>query len=163
MKLNKKSGMSMVVMLGSMAIIASIFGYFVCSWFLDYVTAPQQGVESVAKEEIIKEQKVDDSKETVQKSGAELSKEDEKEGEEKEEATIGQPLDQDLFTVQVGAFSKQENAQGLVSQLQNKGFTAYVTSENPYRVQVGAFRTEDAAQELGVELENNGFPVYISN
>ncbi len=155
---NFKSGMSLAVMFGSMAIIASIFGYFVCSWFLDYVTAPEDGVESVVKEQIVTE-------EEIESSSNDLISEEEKEAEveESEETMIGQSVDETLFIVQVGAFDKEENAQGLINKLQSKGFTAYITSKNPFRVQVGAFRTRSAAEELGSELENYGFPIYIKH
>ncbi len=154
---NFKSGMSLAVMLGSMAIIASVFGYFVSSWFLDYVTAPQEGIESVYNEQIITEERV-----TASEKEKEEKTEDESEEIDEAQDTISSPIGNDgLFVVQVGAFDKEENARGLVDKLQSIGFTAYITSENPYRVQVGAFRTKDAAEDLGGELEKQGFPVYI--
>ncbi|PRX28950.1 sporulation related protein [Orenia metallireducens] len=165
---NLKSGMSLAVMLGSMAIIASIFGYFVCSWFLDYVTAPEEKIKSVANDQIVTEERIDgDQKLNNQKqttSAEKVEEEDVDKEEEKAEDTMTSPnLDQDLYVVQVGAFAKESNAQGLVDQLQNKGFTAYITSRDPYRVQVGAFRTKQAAEELGLELKNYGFPTYIKH
>ena len=51
----------------------------------------------------------------------------------------------------------------LIEELKNKGFTAYITTEDPYRVQAGAFQTEGEARELEKELEARGFSVYIQN
>ncbi|MCK8827873.1 SPOR domain-containing protein [Natroniella acetigena] len=169
-----KSGLSLVVMLGCMAVIASVFGYFISSWFLDYVTAPQEEIQSTTEERImVEEEEMPDNRELEEESGvtiggdedfnyAEEMEEDMEEGmdEESMEQTIA---DEDLYTVQVGAFGEEENAQGLVRDLEIKGFTAYITSENPYRVQVGAFREKAAAEQLGDELEKSGFPAFISN
>ncbi|OCL25286.1 sporulation protein [Orenia metallireducens] len=166
---NLKSGMSLAVMLGSMAIIASVFGYFVCSWFLDYVTAPEEGIKSVANDQIVTEEKIDADNQANNRNQivlAEKVEEDDADKEEEEEAEdtiVNQNMNQDLYVVQVGAFAKQINAQGLVKELQSKGFTAYITSKDPYRVQVGAFRTKEAAEELGLELKNYGFPIYIKH
>ncbi|TDX49031.1 SPOR domain-containing protein [Orenia marismortui] len=161
---NLKSGASLAVMLGSMAIIASIFGYFVCSWFLDYVSAPQEGITSVSGDQIVTEEKIDSNdNKVVQQSETITEEKDESNDEDSQDTMVNQTLDQDLYVVQVGAFAKEKNAKGLVEQLQSKGFTAYITSKNPYRVQVGAFRTKNAAQELGTELKNYGFPIYIKH
>ncbi len=156
---NLKSGMSVAIMLGCMAIIASVFGYFVCSWFLDYVTAPEEGVESVSTEQIVTEERVDATKDdTTEKEASSTSAIGK---DQQEDTVVDETMGENLYVVQVGAFDKKDNAQNLVSQLKNEGFTAYITSKNPYRVQVGAFRTKDAADELGMELEKNDFPVYI--
>ena len=159
-----KSGVSLAVMLGCMAIIACVFGYFVCSWFLDYVAGPEQGIQSVTKEEIVTEEKISSKPSPPQTTTASDQKKEDQSDKEEEinQVVMNQNLDQDLYTVQVGAFSEKENASGLVNKLQSQGFTAYITSKSPYRVQVGAFRTEAAAEELGNELESHGFPVYIS-
>lgn len=167
---NLKSGTSLLFMLGFMAVIASVFGYFISSWFLDYVTAPEEEINSVANNRTVKEEKIDpQSTDQSQSTASSISsdnselKSDIKEQEEKEQTTIKPQANSDLFAVQVGAFSKKDNAEGLVEKLQSKGFTAYITTKNPYRVQVGAFKTKKAAQELGKELKEIGFPVYINH
>jgi cell division septation protein DedD len=165
---NLKSGTSLLFMLGFMAIIASVFGYFISSWFLDYVTAPEDEIRSVTKEQTVEEKKIDPKKDNTQqkntaKEQSRTTTDNSEQSESKEEPTIKPQNNSDLFAVQVGAFSKQSNAQGLVEKLQNKGFTAYITTEDPYRVQVGAFKTKEAAKELGQELKEIGFSVYINH
>ncbi|MGM0369968.1 MAG: SPOR domain-containing protein [Bacillota bacterium] len=168
---NLKSGTSLLFMLGFMAIIASVFGYFISSWFLDYVTAPEDEIRSVTNNQTVEEEKIDPGKDNTQEenNAEQQSKPENKtertekteQSESTEEPTIKPQNNSELFAVQVGAFSKQSNAQGLVEKLQNEGFTAYITTEDPYRVQVGAFKTKEAAKELGQELEEIGFSVYI--
>ena len=163
---NLKSGTSLLFMLGFMAVIASVFGYFISSWFLDYVTAPEEEIHSVANDRIVKEEKIDPKEEDSEQQqviGDAKSKTLPDKEEKKEEQTIKPQASSELFAVQVGAFSKQSNAEGLVEKLQSKGFTAYITTKNPYRVQVGAFKTKDAAKELGKKLKKVGFPVYINH
>ena len=168
---NLKSGTSLLFMLGFMAVIASVFGYFISSWFLDYVTAPEEEINSVANNRTVKEEKIDPKQNDANKSTAssiaseQSNSKTRTEKTEKEEGqtTIKPQANSDLFAVQVGAFDKKDNAEGLVTKLQNKGFTAYITTKNPYRVQVGAFKTKEAAQELGKELKKIGFPVYINH
>jgi len=165
---NLKSGTSLLFMLGFMAIIASVFGYFISSWFLDYVTAPEDEIRSVTKEQTVEEKQIDPKKDNTKqnntaKQQSRTTTDKPEQSESKEEPTIKPQNNSDLFAVQVGAFSKQSNAQGLVEKLQNKGFTAYITTKNPYRVQVGAFKTKDAAKELGQELKEIGFSVYINH
>ncbi|MFO7819622.1 MAG: SPOR domain-containing protein [Halanaerobacter sp.] len=173
-KKNLKSGTSLLFMLGFMAVIASVFGYFISSWFLDYVTAPKEEINSVANNQTVKEEKIDPKKKNSQSTTESSTDKDRKDkgtdsksktGEDNgnNQETIKPQANSDLFAVQVGAFSKKDNAEGLVDKLQDKGFTAYITTEDPYRVQVGAFKTKDAAQELGSELEKIGFSVYINH
>ena len=169
-KKNLKSGTSLLFMLGFMAVIASVFGYFISSWFLDYVTAPKEEINSVANNRTVKEERIDPQQKNNSQSTTESTtdkdigmKSKTKEGQGNQQSTIKPQANSDLFAVQVGAFSKKENAEGLVDRLQNNGFTAYITTKNPYRVQVGAFKTKDAAQELGDELKKIGFPVYINH
>ena len=168
---NLKSGTSLLFMLGFMAVIASVFGYFISSWFLDYVTAPEEEINSVANNRTVKEEKIDPQKNnstqsttsSITSKDADLKSDTNKQEKEDDQTTIKPQANSDLFAVQVGAFSKKDNAQGLVKKLQNKGFTAYITTKNPYRVQVGAFKTKEAAEELGKELKQIGFPVYINH
>ncbi len=159
-----KSGASLIVMLAGMAVVMSVFGYFVCSWFLDYVSAPQDEIESVNKNQVVQEETIEPDQnkkeETAEMGGAE-GKADQPEGTQVNQTVPEQNDGQNLYVVQVGAFSEKENAQGMVEKLKSEGFTAYITSKNPYRVQAGAFRTEKAANELGTKLKQNGFPVYI--
>ncbi|GAB6099108.1 hypothetical protein JCM16358_09870 [Halanaerocella petrolearia] len=166
-----KSGASLLVMLVVMGGIAVSLGYLAINWFFDYTAAPQEELKQVNNDQIVKEEKVTPKEpQQISKSKQkEVQKEQEQKKEEKSQSssdspTIAQSMnDQNLFVVQVGAFAKKSNAQGMVSKLQQKGFSAYITSDDPYRVQTGAFRTEKAAQELSSKLKENGFSVYIKH
>ena len=174
MKRNKnnkfKSGASLIVMVACMAVVTSVFGYFVATWILDYVSAPEEEVQPVEEEQIVQEETI--NPEPVTEEGAEEQVTSETDSEQSEseppeqtepEETNSQAVEggEELYVVQVGAFSEEANAQGMVEKLKEAGFTGYITSESPYRVQAGAFQTEAAAQELEEKLQQNGFSVYI--
>lgn len=61
------------------------------------------------------------------------------------------------WTVQLGSFSKDDNAETLAAQLRELGYPAYVSRFNDgerlhYRVRVGGFPSRDAAQVRADEL-----------
>ncbi len=74
-----------------------------------------------------------------------------------------------IYRVQVGAFSKYENAQKIATELQNKGYQTLIKSgtnkENKaiYRVQVGAFSKYENAQKIATELQNKGYQTFIKS
>jgi tetratricopeptide (TPR) repeat protein len=70
------------------------------------------------------------------------------------------------YSVQVGSFLSNTNAENLVRQLQRKGYTAYVekgTSQGAavYRVKSGKFSSRQEAIELGSKLSGEGYPTKI--
>ena len=72
-----------------------------------------------------------------------------------------------LYRVQVGAFSKKENAQAMQKKLKGKGYSPIITAVTKadksllYRVQVGAFSKKANAQRLVAELKTKGFTGII--
>ena len=63
--------------------------------------------------------------------------------------------------MQLGTFSKRENADGLVRDMKAKGFAAFIvpTMSNGhelYRVRVGPTRDRAAAEALAAELKRAG-------
>ncbi|MCM8800603.1 MAG: SPOR domain-containing protein [Candidatus Omnitrophica bacterium] len=70
------------------------------------------------------------------------------------------------YTVQVGAFSNQINAQTLLERLIKEGYPAYIEEINlkestSYRVRVGRFKTRYEAQRLEERLKQQGYPTKI--
>lgn len=67
-----------------------------------------------------------------------------------------------LYKVQVGAFSKKENAENLAIELGSQGYDVYVYQvDGLYKVQVGAFKDKSNAEKLASELEAKGYSVYV--
>ena len=68
-----------------------------------------------------------------------------------------------LYKVQVGAFSKKENAENYAKELKTKGYDTYIVYiDNLYKVQVGAFSKEENAINLMNELQAKGIEAFIT-
>lgn len=71
-----------------------------------------------------------------------------------------------LYTIQLGALSKESDAARLLKQLKTAGYDGRLLkpmSDRPlHRVQVGEFATRAEALELKLRLENDGFPNFIT-
>ncbi len=69
-----------------------------------------------------------------------------------------------FYTVQVGSFSKQRNAQGLVNKLLHRRYDAYLREDESgrmYRVRVGRFSSKEEARVLENRLKKQGYPTKI--
>lgn len=67
-----------------------------------------------------------------------------------------------LYKVQIGAFSKRENAEQLANQANAKGFDTFIVNEGGlYKVQIGAFGKRSNAEALADRARKAGFDVYI--
>lgn len=69
-----------------------------------------------------------------------------------------------LYRVQLGAFSKRDNAEKLLAQVKQAGYSdAYIRLINGlYKVQVGAFGVKENAQRLVAELKKKGLVSFIT-
>ena len=71
--------------------------------------------------------------------------------------------DKKVYTVQVGAFSKEINAQNLAKEIRDKGYQTYVVKgKTLYKVQVGEFKTSDEAKAISAKLEKLGYEIWIT-
>jgi len=68
-----------------------------------------------------------------------------------------------LYTVQVGAFSKEEGAQKLAKEIRGKGYQTYVVKgKTLYKVQVGEFKTSEEAKAISEKLKKLGYEIWIT-
>jgi len=68
-----------------------------------------------------------------------------------------------VYTVQVGAFSKEGSAQNLAKEIRGKGYQAYVIKgKTLYKVQVGEFKTSDEAKAISEELKKLGYEIWVT-
>ena len=76
------------------------------------------------------------------------------------------PQDNPVFLIQVGAFSKNANADNLCQILVKKGYKAYIEdvstgSAHTYKVRVGKLASRFEAEQLQRQLANDGYPTKI--
>ena len=70
----------------------------------------------------------------------------------------------EYWRVQIGAYSKKENANRMLEMLKNAGVTAYVKYDgNYYRVQTGAYVKKANAEKMKKHLQELGFDAYIKH
>lgn len=68
-----------------------------------------------------------------------------------------------IYRVQVGAFSKKENADKLAKELNTKGIDTYIVRINEfYKVQCGAYYNADNARNMAKKLNSMGYATYIA-
>jgi len=69
-----------------------------------------------------------------------------------------------VYTVQVGAFSTEKNAQNLAKEIRDKGYQTYVVKgKTLYKVQVGEFKNYQEAQNISQKLKELGYPFFITS
>jgi len=72
--------------------------------------------------------------------------------------------DKKVYTVQVGAFSKEKGAQNLAKEIRDKGYQIYVIKgKTLYKVQVGEFKTSDEAKAISEKLKKLGYEIWITS
>lgn len=68
-----------------------------------------------------------------------------------------------LYRVQVGAYSKKENADNQLKAVKAKGFDAFITQvDGLYKVQVGAYSVKANAEAQLVKVKAAGFDAFIT-
>ena len=71
--------------------------------------------------------------------------------------------EQTLCRVQVGAYTKKENAEKMKKALQEAGFTCFITqTKGYYKVQTGAFSQKANAHRRRDKLKKAGFPAIVT-
>lgn len=74
-------------------------------------------------------------------------------------------INEGFFTVQVGAFSKKQNAENLVKRLIQEGYSAYLEEIEkegvPFRVRVGKYKLRAEAEGVARKLLSLGYPAKI--
>ena len=76
---------------------------------------------------------------------------------------MGTLTEMPLYKVQVGAYEDKNDADQLVSTLQNRGFDPYVIFQNGlYKVQIGAFSRLSNAAAMENRIRDEGFPTFIN-
>lgn len=79
------------------------------------------------------------------------------------EEEVSEPVTEEFYRVQVGAYSKKGNAFNMRAKLIAAGFEAYVVQVGDwYKVQVGAFRSRSFAEQQVETLLSAGFKAYVT-
>lgn len=85
---------------------------------------------------------------------------------DKDAGVISEDISRVTYSVQVGAFSKKENAQSLLQKLTSKEYPAYLEEASSgakvkYRVKVGRLKEKADAEILRKKLTSDGYPTKL--
>lgn len=70
---------------------------------------------------------------------------------------------EEFYRVQAGAYRERENAENLLSLLENDGFPAYIICHDGlYKVQIGAYARLSNAIAMEREVREKGYNTYIT-
>lgn len=79
--------------------------------------------------------------------------------------SASKPVDESndvLYRVQVGAFSKKENAETMQKHVKEAGYDSFIVKiDELYKVQLGAFKHKENATKFVSELKYAGFMAYV--
>ncbi len=68
-----------------------------------------------------------------------------------------------LYRVQVGAYSKKDNATAMAAKVEKAGFSTYLVQvDSLYKVQVGAFASKENAEKQKETLITKGFDAFVT-
>jgi len=71
--------------------------------------------------------------------------------------------DKKVYTIQVGAFSAEKNAQNLAKEIRDKGYQTHVIKgKTLYKVQVGEFKTSEEAKKISEDLRKLGYEIWVT-
>lgn len=71
-------------------------------------------------------------------------------------------VEKPVYRVQVGAYTKRQNAEKMAKKLKENGFPCFITADKDYyRVQTGAFCVKKYAENLAATLRSKNFPAII--
>lgn len=65
------------------------------------------------------------------------------------------------YGVQVGAFNNYDSALSIKEEIEQLGFTVYITDSKPHKIQVGIFQNREEAEKAEVELEQQDYNGFI--
>ncbi len=170
--MRRKNNLKLTIGVIVVAILAIFVGYFIGNWLIQIVMGdPNSGSEMTGKkvieEEIIDSNDSDDlnSNNENKQSTSINTKESEDNNDEgiEEKEFIIDNKSEDVFVVQVGAFSNYENAQSLKNNLSSKGFEVIITEGKPYKVQVLASESREESEKIEKEIEALGYNTFITH
>ena len=131
-------------------------------------TETQKTTASKAETTPVNQTQASDTTATASQPSTEVKTPNDKTAEKSASTTDAATSSQTMYSVQVGMFASQENAQKLVNELQGKGFDAYMkdfissSGETKYNVRFGNYPERTAVREKLAEYKQLfTTPAYI--
>lgn len=171
----KKKNKSLTLVVIVMAVICLFVGYVVGVNLLQWMKGGNDQVaqtekQAVEEEQISEEQISNEEQEIVSEetqedetSQSEETVDQEQTNSEQQTNTTSQSNGdyENLFKIQVGAFSNRSNAVGFRNELEDKGYNVIIKEAANYKVRVIGKETREETEKLEQELSNLGYDTFI--
>ena len=163
---------SLTIMVIVMALLAVFVGYLLGNWLIQLVTGDVSYQQAYDKQ-IEKEETVEDeSSSTLPSTSENLDNQSRNQNsniqKDKNKTNNNSTNSQrqfsgDVYVIQIGAFSKINNARELKQKLADKGFQVVINSEGSlHKVQM-AVNGEEEAEQKKTTLNNLGYNVFVTH
>ena len=168
-KKDKNKSLTFVVII--MAVISVFIGFYVCMYLFKSFSGGESQVAQTNNNisESNTEQSVSNNLENEQINSNEQSNTNVQSSDENtenneinnvEETSQEQNYD-NLFKIQVGAFSSRNNADNFKSELESKGYQVIIKETETFRVRVLGKQTREETEQIEQELINLGYDTFI--
>ncbi|MDZ7672010.1 MAG: SPOR domain-containing protein [Halanaerobiales bacterium] len=168
-KKNKKKNKSLTFVVIIMAVISVFIGFYVGMYLFKSMSGGETQVaqtnNNISEDNL--EQSIPASQDTNQESSNIESNNVEQTESQKTESTetVEQPSSvedhENLFKIQVGAFSNRENAETFKSELEKNGYQVIIRETEIFRVRVIGKETREETENIEKELINLGYDTFI--
>ena len=160
-KTKKNKSLTLVVIV--MAVICLFVGYLVGVNLLQWMKGGNDQVaqteNQVAEETQINNEEQDNTSEETQETETSQSEDI---NTNQQTNNINQNSEyENLFKIQVGAFSNRSNAVGFRDELEDKGYNVIIKEAANYKVRVIGKETREETEKLEAELANLGYDTFI--
>ena len=160
-KTKKNKSLTLVVIV--MAVICLFVGYLVGVNLLQWMKGGNDQVaqteNQVAEETQINNEEQDNTSEETQETETSQSEDT---NTQQQTNNINQNSEyENLFKIQVGAFSNRSNAVGFRDELEDKGYNVIIKEAANYKVRVIGKETREETEKLEAELANLGYDTFI--
>ncbi|MGM0445544.1 MAG: SPOR domain-containing protein [Bacillota bacterium] len=168
-KKNKNKNKSLTFVVIIMAVICVFIGFYVGMYIFKSMSGGETQLaqtnnninENNSDQSIQSSSDTDQESSNIESNNVEQTEEQETEGSE----TVEQPAsDQDyenLFKIQVGAFSNRENAESFKSELEEEDYQVIIRGTETFRVRVVGKETREETEKIEEELINLGYDTFI--
>lgn len=165
----KDSNRSLTFIIIVMAIICVFVGYLVgvnlFRWMKQspepQVAQTENQIEETPKEVTNQPEEIDESEEQKEETTVQEETEAETDSEVNivEESSTGQY--DNLYKIQVGAFSNRENAESFKNELENHGYNVIIEEASTFKVRVIGKSSREETEEIENQLIELGYDTFI--
>jgi cell division protein FtsN len=161
-KKNKKNkSLTLVVIV--MAVICLFVGYLVGVNLLQWMKGGNDQIAQTENKATEEAQISNDNQEITseQKQENDSSQTEETETQQQTNTTTQNSNYENLFKIQVGAFSNRSNAVSFRNELADKGYNVIIKEAANYKVRVIGKETREETEKIEEELTNLGYDTFI--